>query len=67
MWYANDWKTSFSAVANLIGGILSMFGQTLSALMAEHIFAFFLAALLCAVAVGLCGLLYHTAKRGVQS
>lgn len=66
MWYASEWHTSISAVAHFIGGCLSIFGETLSAMIQEHIMAFFLAALLFAVACGLCLLLTRVAKKGVE-
>lgn len=67
MWYAGDWLSSYAAVLHFIGGVLSMFGDTLSVMISEHVFSFLLAFLLLSAVVGLCGYLYRTARKGAQS
>lgn len=51
MWYDADWVSSYAAVLQFMGAGLSLLGDTLSAMIAEHIFAFFLAFLLLAAVV----------------
>lgn len=67
MWYDADWVSSYAAVLQFMGAGLSLLGDTLSAMIAEHIFAFFLAFLLLAAVVGLCSFLYRTARKGAQN
>lgn len=67
LWYAGDWLSSYAAVLQFIGGVLSVLSDTLAAMIAEHIFAFFLAVLLLTAVVGLCSFIFHTARKGAQN